>query len=55
LLLLLLLLLQVLDSVDIRAPRVPVLSNVTASPFPSDPAAIRELLGRQLVEPAGTF
>jgi malonyl CoA-acyl carrier protein transacylase len=49
--LLLLLLLQVLDSVDIRSPRVAVLSNVTASPFPSDPAAIRELLGRQLVEP----
>ncbi|WIA23708.1 hypothetical protein OEZ85_000395 [Tetradesmus obliquus] len=44
-------LMEVLDSVDIRAPRVPVLSNVTATPFPSDPAAIRELLGRQLVEP----
>jgi [acyl-carrier-protein] S-malonyltransferase len=37
--------------VDIQAPRVPVLSNVNATPFPSDPAAIRELLGRQLVEP----
>jgi [acyl-carrier-protein] S-malonyltransferase len=44
-------LMQVLASVEIRAPRVPVLSNVTAGPFPSDPAAIRELLGRQLVEP----
>ncbi|WIA44196.1 hypothetical protein OEZ86_010517 [Tetradesmus obliquus] len=44
-------LMEVLDSVEIRAPRVPVLSNVTAQPFPSDPAAIRELLGRQLVEP----
>jgi hypothetical protein len=44
---------QVLDSVNIRAPRVPVLSNVIASPFPSNPAAIREprvVLGRQLVE-----
>jgi [acyl-carrier-protein] S-malonyltransferase len=41
----------VLDSVEVRAPRLPVLSNVTAEPFPSDPAAIRELLGRQLVEP----
>lgn len=28
-----------------------MLSNVTAQPFPPDPAAIRELLGRQLVEP----
>lgn len=44
-------LMEVLASVDIRAPRVPVLSNVTAAPFPADPAAIRELLGRQLVEP----
>lgn len=42
---------QVLASVEIRAPAVPVLSNVTAAPFPSEPAAIRELLGRQLVEP----
>jgi hypothetical protein len=44
-------LMQVLSAVEIRAPRIPVLSNVTAGPFPSDPAAIRELLGRQLVEP----
>jgi [acyl-carrier-protein] S-malonyltransferase len=28
-----------------------VITNVTAAPFPSDPAAIRTLLGRQLVEP----
>ncbi|KAF6252241.1 acyl transferase/acyl hydrolase/lysophospholipase [Scenedesmus sp. NREL 46B-D3] len=42
---------EVLDSVEVRAPRVPVLSNVTADPFPPEPAAIRELLGRQLVEP----
>jgi malonyl CoA-acyl carrier protein transacylase len=37
--------------VEVRAPRVPVYSNVTAKPFPSDPAAIRALLGRQLCEP----
>jgi hypothetical protein len=42
---------QVLASVDVHTPRVPVLSNVTATPFPPDPQAIRELLGRQLVEP----
>eukprot|EP00198_Chlamydomonas_reinhardtii_P012419 XP_001701756.1 predicted protein [Chlamydomonas reinhardtii] len=44
-------LLQALDAVQLRPPRLPVLSNVTAQPFPPDPAAIRELLGRQLVEP----
>lgn len=43
--------LQALASVEIRAPRVPVYSNVTAAPFPSDPEQIRELLARQLVEP----
>lgn len=42
---------QVLEAVEIVAPTKPVLSNVTAAPFPSDPLAIRELLGRQLVEP----
>lgn len=42
---------QVLESASISAPRVPVISNVTAGPFPSDPSAIRDLLGRQLVEP----
>jgi [acyl-carrier-protein] S-malonyltransferase len=40
-----------LASVKITAPRVPVWSNVTASPFPSDPDAIRQLLARQLVDP----
>lgn len=40
-----------LESVEITAPQFPVLSNVTATPFPSDPTAIRDLLGRQLVEP----
>ncbi|KIZ07315.1 (acyl-carrier-protein) S-malonyltransferase [Monoraphidium neglectum] len=40
-----------LASVKICAPQIPVWSNVTASPFPSDPDSIRKLLGRQLVEP----
>jgi [acyl-carrier-protein] S-malonyltransferase len=40
-----------LSSVPVAAPRLPVISNVTARPFPSDPDAIRKLLGRQLVEP----
>jgi [acyl-carrier-protein] S-malonyltransferase len=40
-----------LEAVAIHAPRVPVWSNVTGAPFPSDPDAIRALLCRQLVEP----
>jgi len=40
-----------LRAVTIRAPRVPVWSNVTGEIFPSDPDAIRALLCRQLVEP----
>lgn len=42
---------QVLEEVDITTPRIPVISNVTGAPFPGDAGAIRELLGRQLVEP----
>lgn len=40
-----------LADVTITAPRVPVISNITAEPFPSDPDEIRALLARQLVEP----
>jgi hypothetical protein len=40
-----------LASADVRAPRVPVWSNVTGAPFPADPSQIRALLARQLVEP----
>ncbi|MCE9584735.1 MAG: ACP S-malonyltransferase [Planctomycetes bacterium] len=39
-----------LAKTEIRVPRIPVVSNVTAAPV-SDPAAIRELLGRQVGEP----
>ena len=42
---------QVLDEVTVSAPCLPVLSNVTAQPFPADGQAVRELLARQLVEP----
>ena len=41
---------QVLSEVEIRPPRIPVLSNVTAAPFPDDPAGIALLLSRQLTE-----
>ncbi len=60
---------QVLSEVTFRGPRLPVLSNVTAQPFPScpashlgpggpgaaagDPRDIPALLSRQLVEPVG--
>jgi [acyl-carrier-protein] S-malonyltransferase len=40
----------VLESVDIRAPRVPVWSNVDAQPH-TDPAEIRRLLVRQVLQP----
>lgn len=40
-----------LESVEIRRPLVPVISNVTGRPFPDDPNEIRSLLARQLVEP----
>lgn len=42
---------QVLGEVEIRAPRIPVYSNVTAAPFPAAPDQMRALLARQLVEP----
>lgn len=41
----------VLASVPIRAPSVPVWSNVTGRPMLGDAGEIRALLARQLVEP----
>ena len=40
-----------LESLKFAAPRMPVWSNVTAEPHPSDPAAIKASLVRQVVEP----
>lgn len=43
---------KALAAATLHVPRLPVYSNVTAQPFPAhDPAAMRELLARQLVEP----
>ena len=42
--------LQALSEVTLRAPRIPVYSNVTAAPFPDDAAGIASLLARQLTE-----
>ena len=44
-------LVKALSAIEIRPPLVPVVSNVTGLPFPSDPDEIRSLLARQLVEP----
>lgn len=40
----------VLETVDIQSPRIPVVSNVDAQPH-SDPAEIREILVKQVVNP----
>ena len=41
---------KILAGVDIATPRLPVISNVSARPH-SDPAAIRDLLARQIIAP----
>ena len=40
-----------LTRVALRSPKLPVISNVTARPYPADPAAIRELLLKQMTSP----
>ena len=41
---------KVLAEVDIKAPRIPVVSNVDAKAH-SDPAEIRDILARQVTNP----
>ena len=41
---------EALASVELKAPRVPVVSNVDAEPH-TDPNEIRELLAKQVVSP----
>eukprot|EP00961_Rhodomonas_salina_P246391 3329252-Rhodomonas_salina.2 len=41
---------KVLDEIEIKKPRIPVISNVDASPH-SDPAVIREILTKQVTSP----
>ncbi|MBR1870498.1 MAG: ACP S-malonyltransferase [Kiritimatiellae bacterium] len=41
----------VLQEIEFKPPRIPVLSNVTGKVHPSDGAAIRELMLRQVTEP----
>ncbi len=40
-----------LNEIDFAAPLVPVLANETAAPYPTDVAAMRSQLGRQLANP----
>lgn len=42
---------EALSQVPVKAPRIPVYSNVTGEPFPADGDAIKALLQRQLVSP----
>ena len=42
---------QVLDRFDVRPPRLPLVSNVTADFYPSEPGAIKDLLCRQIASP----
>ena len=44
-------LVRVLDGLDIAAPRIPILSNVDASYYPSDKATIVAYLAKQLASP----
>jgi malonyl CoA-acyl carrier protein transacylase len=39
-----------LSAIEFRPPRCPVIANVTALPYPSDSAAIRTMLARQLTQ-----
>jgi len=41
---------EVLDGIEIKKPRIPVISNVDAKPH-SDPATIKELLAKQVTSP----
>lgn len=40
-----------LETIPLQAPRIPVIANLTAAPYPDDPATIRDLLGDQIRSP----
>ena len=42
---------RTLQGTELRAPRLPVYSNVSAAAYPTDPAAMAELLSGQIVSP----
>jgi acyl transferase domain-containing protein/NAD(P)H-dependent flavin oxidoreductase YrpB (nitropropane dioxygenase family)/acyl carrier protein/NADP-dependent 3-hydroxy acid dehydrogenase YdfG len=39
---------EFLAGIELQAPRIPVISNVTREPFPDDPGSIREIMVRHL-------
>jgi acyl transferase domain-containing protein/NAD(P)H-dependent flavin oxidoreductase YrpB (nitropropane dioxygenase family)/NAD(P)-dependent dehydrogenase (short-subunit alcohol dehydrogenase family)/phosphopantetheinyl transferase/acyl carrier protein len=42
---------ELLKGIEVRSPRIPIYSNVTAEPYPDDPEEIRRLLAIQLKSP----
>ncbi|MEI6045427.1 MAG: phosphopantetheine-binding protein, partial [Chloroflexota bacterium] len=40
-----------IHAVNFKAPTVPVYSNTTANPYPTEPAAIQQILGQHILEP----
>jgi acyl transferase domain-containing protein len=42
---------KVLERLEVRPPRLPLVANVTGDLYPSDPAAVRDLLCRQITSP----
>ena len=42
---------DVLDAVELQPPTIPVYANETAAPYPTEPDAAREQLGRQITRP----
>jgi len=42
---------QVLDNCSITPTEIPVFANITAEPYPKDMAAVRSILGNQILEP----
>jgi len=42
---------ELLSNIEIKPPRIPVISNVNALPHSDDPAIIREVLSKQVTSP----
>jgi malonyl CoA-acyl carrier protein transacylase len=40
-----------LEPIALKSPRIPVVSNVTARPYPAEPGAVKSLLVRQITSP----
>ncbi|OAA29444.1 ACP S-malonyltransferase [Kosmotoga arenicorallina S304] len=42
---------EALREIEVKPPKIPVISNVTGEPFPDDPVEIRELIAKQACSP----